>query len=490
MTARPSLAPFADLPRLDAQGLAASLGPLEPQDFLQLLAMTVERLPGGLIQAEAVHVQAEAPPDRAPLSPGSDWYAVDRALLVVVDAGRPDAVERVLDDLATYARLSRLLFEAAATDPELAGGAGPDAALSVKLRLAAVLGTSVERWSRVDEDAPGLRSDIEAMLEAPFEAPIHLHPHVRPGWLAAAGATWARKLRALCPAERPWIVMSDGGEVVELLSPYVRDLSAALGQWAIENPGAIRTPGLREAWQAGRDEDLATMVVPDLLRAERTLNDERRANERTQGMFLEDRLGTQAGYVELGRLAAPDRRSVPAGVTGTALVAAGGPRPLSTAIIQKWLTEGGISGLAAVCSAPMVGSSPVVPEVLADEDDAYLLPGTHDLLADAQKMGLEVDQPEVLVLDGARRSSACKILGQLRRAQLCGRLDGDLPVFVVFVPIESPEAPRSIEGYRATLNAARLVLRQLSEPEPPTGSSAEKRMKNPSADGMPRRFRA
>ena len=485
---RASLASWADLPRLDPLGLAALLGPPEPGDLLRQLIDLGARLPRGLIHAEAVHIRAEAPHERLPLAPSSAWYAVDQDLVVVVDTDGPDAVEALLADLADYAKVSAAVAEAGRTDPALVDAAQSDYNADT-LRLLAALGTTEEAWRSLDARAPGLRDDLAVLLRQPFAAPIHLHPHVRPSWLAEAGGAWAAELRASCPVVRPWIIATEGPEAVDLLSPYVRDLTSALGQWAVENPDLIRVPGLRDAWTEAPDEDLAAMVVPDLLRSASDLNRERRDNERTQGLFLEDRLGVQAGFVELERLAAPDRLAVPEGTRGGALVAAGGPRPVWLAMVRAWLSEP-FAGLATVLSAGTQGSTPVIPEVVADARDAFLLPGTPELLTDAASLGIDVTTAPVLELDGRWSTAAVDMLGQIRRGQLCGALDDDTPVYAAFTSARRGASLRSIELGRAALNATRLVLRRAFLPPSDTGQHGHRSSKTPRNTGVPRRFRA
>ena len=486
MTGRLRLDQWADLARLDPHGLAALLGPLDGVDVLEALIALGERLPRGLIHADAVHVVAHPPQDRAPLAPGSDWYALDRALAVVLDDQRPDALADVLEDLGLFARVSRHLFAEGTADPELIEAAAESH--PAEARLLAVLGTHEAAWRRVDEQAPGLRDDLLMMFKVAFDAPIHLHPHVRPGWLAQAGQAWAEQLSAQYPVERPWLFVSDGPALVELLSPYARDLTAALGQWALENPEQIRLPGLRSAWGEAPDEDLAAMVVPDLFRADAELLEERRANERCQGLFIEDRLGAQAGFVEIGRLAAPDRRAVPAGASGTALVLAGGPRALRVSMLRHWLGSE-VAGVAATFIVGTGGSMPIVPEVFADPHDAFVLPGTPDLRTEASTLSVELSTPEVLdVRDD--RTVAAALFGRLRRQQLCGHLDPNTPVFAAFMPQETVRHTPTVAHRRAAYDATRLVLRRALHPHEDPISHRPKVPRNPGNDSVPRRFRA
>ncbi len=489
MSAR-RLEDWADLARLDPQGLAALVDPPPAQDLLQSLTSLCARLPQGLILADAVHVLAERPPDREPLSPSSPWFSLDRELAVVVDTTRDGALEALLDDLIDYAGLSGRLAAAGAVDPELKEAAvQKDPSDGVVLRLLAVLGASADDWQRVDSTVPGLRFDVQAMLRRRFEAPIHLHPHVRPGWLRDAGTAWADELAAACPVDRPWVVTSDGPEVVELLSPYARDLTAALAQWAIENPTLVAHPGLVEALATNADDDLVAMVVADLFKAVPTLRDERRANERTQGLYLEDRFGAQAGHAEVERLAAPDPYAVPSGAQGTALIVAGGPRALRAQMVARWL-KGPVAGFAGVFSTRVTASQPVLPQVVADEDDAFILPASQHLSADAMAAGVEVAAPKVLHLISRHRSLASRALGQIRKGQLCGGLAEDLPVLVSFSPELGSLRGRALAESRVGYDAARLVLRRAWMSGSDRGSSGPKTHRNPAKEGMPRRFRA
>ena len=490
MIVRPRLEPWADLGRLDPQGLAMLLGPPSPQDGLQRLIELSTRLPRGLIHAEAVHVLAESPPDREPLAASSAWYALGREIAVVIDPAEADSLDDLLYDVAAYAALSRRLADAAGDDPELAEAAGrTDTADPAVLRLIGHLESAAHRWYTLDERAPGLRDDVRAMLHRPFDAPIHIHPHVRPRWLEDAGRAWADELWARCPSERPWIVISDGPEPIELMSPYARDLTAALGQWAHENPGEIRQAGLLDAWEEAPEDELASMVVPDLLRHAPALLSERRTNERTQGMFIDDRLGAQAGYVEVGRLAAPDAHAVPAGAHATALVVAGGAVNLRVAMAEHWVARG-LSGLAAVLSVDVAGSLPIIPKVVADAADAYVLPGTAELVAEAAALGIEVVADDVLAITGQRRTSTVRTLGQVRRGQLCGDIDAHTPVYVAFLPGKSVLSTPPLPQRRAAFDAARLVLRRAWLPVSDRGPGSPKTPRNPGKDAVQRRFRA
>jgi len=488
LSPRPRFDAWADLAKLDPQGLAALLDWPSAVDLLDRLQALTLRLPSGLLCAEAVHIQPRAISDGAPLAPGSPWYAAGAELIGIVDLADADALDDMLGDLIEYAEISRRLHRAAIAEPKLREAVQSTEADPHVLRLAAALGTPVERWLRLESIS--LRQDIAQMFDAPFEAPIHLHPHTRPGWLADAGRDLADRLRAMCPSERPWILATEGPEAVDLLSPYIRDLTGALGQWAVENPEQVRTPGLRDAWAEDPHDDLAALVVQDLMHFHDELVEERRANERGQGLFVVDEGGLQAGYAELSRLAAPDRVAVPSGSRGAVLIAAGGPRPMWTAAVEHWLKDGRVAGVSAVFASSALGTQPLLPEVVADDADAFVLPGTPTLMADAEATSLNVVATEALRLPGRCVSPVCRLLGQLRKAQLVGKSDADTPIFVAFAPGHSRGLSRTLEGGRARIEAARLVMRRasLSILEPISGPGHT--TKSTGNTGPARRFRA
>ncbi|MEM7677322.1 MAG: hypothetical protein AAF449_15080, partial [Myxococcota bacterium] len=189
-------------------------------------------------------------------------------------------------------------------------------------------------------------------------------------------------------------------------------------------------------------------------------------------------------------LAAPDRMAVPAGVRGGVLVAAGGPRPMWTAMVQHWLSEGRVAGVSAVFASSALGTQPLLPEVVADDADAFVLPGTPTLVVDAEAAGLNIVATEALHLPGRCAAPVCQLLGQLRKAQLVGKTNADTPVYVAFAPGHARGLSRTLEGGRARVEAARLVLRRASLSILEPGSGAASTTRNAGNTGPARRFRA
>jgi hypothetical protein len=270
----------------------------------------------------------------------------------------------------------------------------------------------------------------------------------------------------------------------------VRDLGHALFRWGLENSDQLRTFGLLQALQdreEAPDGDLAALVVPDLFRSMPDLLEERRSNEATQGLHLEDRNGTIFGWAEVGRLAAPDRRAVPDGIAGTlALVCRGAPETMIAAA-RTLVASGRVAGIAQVWSAD-VRADVVVASMLATRDDGFQLAGAPLMIEKAAELGLPIhpvdtldDPPDVLV----------KLLRVVRRARVRNELADSAMIFSLMTPRLPDGAMPTLKGRLAALAAARLALATMtSAPSSRDRTLASKSSTSGQKPSFQRRFRA
>src|SRR5688572_10140521 len=128
---------------------------------LEALGELCDRLPSGLMQAEAVCAVPAAPEGLAPLAQGSRWYASGRTLLVVANGGALTALAR---DLTHYAWIATQVAEALGPTPELVQALVDDGcAADVRSRSALALGVSPEAFENLLGLHPGLTDDLAAM---------------------------------------------------------------------------------------------------------------------------------------------------------------------------------------------------------------------------------------------------------------------------------------------------------------------------------------
>jgi hypothetical protein len=472
---------IAELVALESPGL------LERVALADLVDLS-KRLPSGLIHAESIWILEQRPAGLAPLAEGSAWSAMDRSLVVEVSSAG-DLFGLLLDlgryHLAARAVRARLGGRDALVDALASGSLDP---LGLA-EIAVVLEAPPDDVARME---PAIAIDVAAMARSDFEPAIHVHDDARPDRQRERGARLAEELIARLPEGPFALLIADTTAPIELLSPYVRDLSHALSRWGIENPARIRTFGLVDALRAQKgsaDPDLAALVVPDLMAVAPELLAERRSNEATQGLFLDDGRGTLVGYAELGRLDGPDRSVVAADASGTLVVAVARRSEIVEAILDRVLETRRVSGVANVGSAD-VRSDVVIARTMASDDDGFLLGGADTLIAKAAELGVAAHVTERL----ARPPDALlRISRRVRLARVRGELDdpngGARPVLTVLYPRLPEGVSPTIRGRSAALVAARLVLAALLDPPPESGGDP-KIPTSATKASVPRRFRA
>ncbi len=430
------------------------------EGFLKLSA----RLPSGLVHAEGLWALPRAPASLAPLAPGSAWYAMERALLVVLPPHEPRLLQ-LLTDLGRYAHFAAWVAERLGGRDDLvehllAPTLTPEAAAAI----AHALDCDPVRLQSLDALAPGLREDLGWMARLGFSVTVHLHAEVRPAHLAAGGARLAERLLGRLPAGPFMLAVGDGPALVEHLSPYLRDLAPALAAWARENPGAV-APGVAEALlDAGTpDLDDLALVIPDLFRVAPELLEERRAAEASQGLFLTDEAGGAFGHAELSRLAAPDERALARAREGALLVLAGGPEAFRLAAARHALESGRVVGVLAVLGAALDAGGPVVADGLLEDEDGIELGGAELLLEHAERLGIAAQRAGPLEVETEVGAPvlAARLFGAVRRARLLGRLPADAPALLVLHPTRADTSPPARWVGRAELDAARLGLATL-----------------------------
>ena len=474
---------------LVAEAIAVSAPELLDRVRLEDLLVLSRRLPTGLIHAESIWALESRPSDLVPLAEGSAWSAMDRSLVVEIPSLGGDLAS-VLIDLGRYRLAAAVLRARLADRPELIEALQGELTPALSTQLAMLLETPVAEIEAIDRRAPHLRSDLAWMARQEFAPPVHLHDDVRPDRLAERGERIATELLARLPRGDFWLLLADHPAPIELVSPYVRDLGHALFRWGLENSDRLRTFGLLQALQdreEAPDGDLAALVVPDLFRSMPGLLEERRSNEATQGLHLEDRQGTIFGWADVGRLAAPDRRAVPEGTEGTLAILCRGAPETMVAASRCLVSSGRVAGIAHLLHAD-VRADVVVASTIATHDDGFQLAAAPLLIERANELDLPVhavdtfeDPPDLLV----------KLLRVVRRARVRNELADSAMIFSLMTPRLPDGATPTLKGRLAALSAARLALATMtSTPSSRDRTLASKSSTSGQKPSFQRRFRA
>lgn len=383
---------LVDGDEVDLTALTDALRPHAPFDLADL-ALLSNRLPSGLVHADALWFVSEAPSGLEPLAPGSAWYAVDRTLVVVVPRGTTGLL-RLLTDVGCYARWSwdvheRLDGQDALTEALLAPDLPSDQAST---QLAMLLDASESLLRMTEKTAPGFRFDLGWMARRVFLPQLKLHASVRPGYGEARGRALATRLLAMMPSGPLRMVVSDSPLVAEHLSPYTRDLGHALNVWGVENNAALTTDGLAEALLASTgepDADLCALVAADLFAEHPELLEERRTAEKIAGFVVEDVATTMVGWADVSRLDDPDSLAIPAGARGTLAIVAGGDHGTLAAAAQALIQTGRVRGAALVFGVGAAPSPVTIVDAVLSADDGFSLPWGGELADLAQNLGYE-----------------------------------------------------------------------------------------------------
>ena len=433
---------------------------------LPTLADLRTRLPAGLVHAAVVQLALDAPAGVAPLVPGGMWYADSRALTAVCGPAESFAL---VTDLSLYRQVGRLLRQRVSDAPLLADqllfDPVPPPALA---RLSEGLETRAADLDRLETQHPGLRADVGYLLRQEFDPELRVAVDLRPRVARTRAREAADQLAARIGAPRFSLLVCDDPTPVELVSPYAADLAGALQRWAVENEDRITTWGLVEAIRRngpGTPRDRAALVVGDLLRDAPTLVEERRANERTQGLYLTDWGGATYGVAEVDRLAGLDPALPPPGMQTLAVVAGGGPAFLAAAA-GRLLETGRVDRTALVHAVDVDTDRVLVPRAVLTPEDGIRLPESAALGDVAGRLGLSVSWVEPLEITGSRASVSplALLLGAHRRAWAADRLDADAPCFVALYSAHPSGSRIHIARAQARLNAGRLALSALLNP--------------------------
>jgi hypothetical protein len=290
-------------------------------------------------------------------------------------------------------------------------------------------------------------------------------------------------------------LVSDTPSVLELFSPYVRDLGFAISTWALENEELLRTPGLAEALRSAGDRptvDLASLVIPDLFDHQPELLAERREAEATQGLFLADEEDVIFGWADLSRLAQPDEASIARESMSTVVLLVSPSEPLLVEAANELLDTGRIIAASFVFAAPVEVPGVIVVDSLATDRDGFANSRANDLAERAMKLGVDLHRPGCLFIDDDRGAPfvTFELLARARRARALGRFPDEAPVFPVFYPVRRGETVQPLGLKIREIDAGRVALSLLSSQEDPPVVARVRKGPAQNAPGVSRRFRA
>ncbi len=458
----------------------------EPRPLAHLLELGM-RLPSGLFYAEAIWMLQEVPSGLAPLSEGSDWYPMGQSLALSCGTGS-DTLMQTLRDLGVYGWALQSIHEKL-TDREisvqrLAEPLGPESCVE----LSSLFEVEPELLERLDAVAPGLREDLLRSADFPFDASVHVHPDVRPAHQIAVGRAIAERLLERTPAGEFYLALSDAPILGEHVSPYLRDLGFAISTWGLENPESLSVHGLYEALNDHSetpDDELNALVLRDLHRMHPNLVAERRTQEATQGLYLEERAGLTYGFAELERLDAPDETVISEEGRGTLVLLEGGTRSILLGALAALLDSERVKGIAMALSAGFDDAEPIIPKGVISEEDGLPL-SCEPLVEQAGQLGLQVRVVDCLsVREGSPSSRlALSCLRHVRRAQTLERLAPEARVFLAFFSKENQGYPRVLTRAMTGIHLGKVMLSALLG----DGSQGETEPSKPSTSGGSSRF--
>ncbi|MEQ8278652.1 MAG: hypothetical protein RMA76_29140 [Deltaproteobacteria bacterium] len=486
----PLLAALADRRVVDVSSFAAALAPSSTGPF-ETLRSLAGALPTGFVHAERVYVMEAPPPELRPLAPDSPWYAEERSLVVAM--GRASfSLEGLLERIGRYGQVARAVHDRLAAHPELvqALASGSLGALDVT-QLAMSLDASPAAFASVESKAPELFGDLAAMAQRVFDPEVHVHADLTPVGQTSRGEAIAEAMLGRAAPGTFKLLVSDHAATIELLSPYTRDLGHALYQWSLENPEQIFTRGLVEAIREtpeAPEDDLAALIVPDLLRVAPQLLEERRVQESTAGLWLQDVFGTAHGVTDVATLADPDPVVFSKSRSGSLLLLAGGSPTVLLAASRALFGCGRVSGFAGVFGAGLDDDRVVIPSALVAEDDGVRFSTTQELTSVAEAHDLSVTNAGPIPVGHDRGAStvALRICEAIRRARILGSLEADASVYLVL----HPRSGGGLRRARCVLRASRLALLALLGERSQKGSPKRKSPKSEGSGRLSRRFRA
>ncbi len=466
--------------------------PADPLPIWRRLMALSARLPGGLVHAERITIVPTAPEFLVPLARGSRWFAMGQGLVVTaeLDGGGVDAL---LGDLQMYRGFGALIRTAfGGIDRAAQRLKEPQLAPEFAVRLAEVFEASSAELSTLDRRAPGLRADLAGLVAAPFDPEISLHPALCASRQTAMGEELAQAVLNKIPAGRFHLLVSDGPGPLELLSPYAEDLGHSLYQWGLENTGRLPVRGLADALKASRsepDRDLASMVAGVLIKAEDDeVRAERRENEASQGLWLEDAWGATWGVADLARLEGADPGIRRHETDEVLAVITGGSAALRLAAAGHLAASGRIEGLAICAGTGLLGAAPIVPEALSWSDDAIRLELGGALARFAQRTRVSVQRLGAVDVGALGAPEwVAGVLRRWRKARITGALDAQAKPLVILVPA----APNlSVQTEKVGIEAGRLALSGLLDPDLMSHAGGQKSRSGARSSGVSRRFRA
>ncbi len=488
MTEAEELEPAWDRPAVDlgwlvervpVGGASGALGP--GKGLLGPPSAVLADVPLGLIHAEDIAVVVAPPAGFTPLGPGSAWFGSGRSLAVAAPRGAGPVVAAI----GRYAALSawvlaRLDGAAPLADALRSKAVGPAERVDLALRLE-LPAAEVARL-----DAAGALPELGWMACRPFSPVVRVAPELRPSVEFRRGAAAGASLAARAGEELA-VFAAEDPVALHLLSPYPRDIGHALVAWALENPDRLATVGLADAMAArvrSPDPDLVALVAEDLLAAEPGLLEERRANERSAGLDLDDQGRISVSLLRLEALAAPDA-AIETG-QGLFAVAAGPSRPALEGFVAALFERSRVRALGLVSSVEGSLPAPLAPGALVTAADGYALPGAERLLAVAREHGASVERGASLELTGSSAWVA-RSVGKARRAMVRGAVSPQLDLFVV---VHGASKRPHVNERCSVLAAARAVLSAMARPGEKANSPGSIQVNPGTNRPFDRRFRA
>ncbi|MEE2901265.1 MAG: hypothetical protein VYC39_03005 [Myxococcota bacterium] len=366
------------------------------------------KLPTGFIHADALWFVDAPPVGLEPLASGSAWYAVERDLLVVVPGAELWRAVEVVEVVYAYFKMAKDVYRRLQDIPNITelllspGGLDPENAAKCALSL----GAQLDIFEEIEQQNPDLRFDLGWMGRREFSPKIRVHERLSSARSDAASLLHLERVLDGLPDGRIRLVVSDSSAVFDVISPYPRDLSQAICQWAKENVEALLDPSLQQAVVSseGASEELASSLLPDLFRMSPELLEERRRGERQAGLqFAGDKHLTVAwSYLADLKDAAPSiAANASACEPGDILVVLSSRRSsaLVAAVKKVLLTRKVIVVGASLSAAKLGGPEHLSVSCLTDADAGVENLAQGSVLSEADHSGIEIESLPRLDLD-------------------------------------------------------------------------------------------
>jgi|GEM_PF-6225343 len=366
------------------------------------------KLPTGFIHADALWFVDAPPVGLEPLASGSAWYAVERDLLVVVPGAELWRAVEVVEVVYAYFRMANDVYQRLENIPEITelllspGGLDPESAAKCALSL----GAQLDIFEEIEKQNPDLRFDLGWMGRRQFSPRIRVHERLSSPKSDAASLLDLERVLDGLPDERIRLVVSDSSAVFDVISPYLRDLSQPICQWAKENVDELLDPVLQQAVMSSEiaSEELASLLLPDLFRASPGLLEERRRGERQAGLqFAGDKHLTVAwSYLgDLKDAAPPIAANASACEPDDILLVLCSRRSSAlVAAVKKVLLSRKVIVVGASLSAAKLGGSELISvNCLTDADAGVENLAQANVVSEADQSGIEIESLSRLDVD-------------------------------------------------------------------------------------------